>query len=299
MKRSSARLTVFAFSLLACTTLASTMHSASGGTRSAISPVINIAHRGASGLAPEHTFPAWDLALRQGADYIEQDLQMTKDGVLVVLHDSTLDRTARGPTENCTGPVAEKTLEQLSTCEVGSWFNDEYPGRARASFEGLPIPTLEDVFHRYGRKTNYYIEIKDPQSNPGIEEELLRLLDRYGLRRPAVTARRVLIQSFIPSSLQKIHAMDPDLPLIQLYAGMSSPVVSQTFATTSEYAVGVGPSYSDVDESLVAAAHDLDLEVHPYTVDSAKVMDDLIEFGVDGMFTNFPRRLARRLQPTG
>ena len=72
--------------------------------------MLNIGHRGASGLAPEHTFAAYDLALRLGADYIEQDLQVTKDGVLVVIHDETLDRTASGPAANCTGPVDQKTL---------------------------------------------------------------------------------------------------------------------------------------------------------------------------------------------
>src|SRR3712207_6457951 len=75
-------------------------------------PVLNVGHRGASGYAPEHTIPAYDLALKMGADYIEQDLQLTKDGVLVVLHDETLDRTARGPEESCTGSVIDKTLEQ-------------------------------------------------------------------------------------------------------------------------------------------------------------------------------------------
>ena len=70
---------------------------------------------------------AYDLALEMGADYIEQDLQMTSDGVLVVLHDQNLDRTTSGPAENCTGLVISKTLEQIKTCDVGSWFNEEYP----------------------------------------------------------------------------------------------------------------------------------------------------------------------------
>jgi glycerophosphoryl diester phosphodiesterase len=72
----------------------------------AADPVLNIGHRGASGYAPEHTIPSYDLALALGADYIEQDLQLTSDGVLVVLHDTTLDRTARGLPENCTGDVS-------------------------------------------------------------------------------------------------------------------------------------------------------------------------------------------------
>src|SRR4028119_1977971 len=111
------------------------------------STVLNVGHRGASGYAPEHTIPAYDLALKMGADYIEQDLQLTKDGVLVVLHDETLDRTARPTAESapgdCTGLVREKTLAQIKTCDVGSWFNEAYPQYARPEYVGLKIPTLE------------------------------------------------------------------------------------------------------------------------------------------------------------
>ena len=85
--------------------------------------VLAVGHRGASGYAPEHTIASYDLALTLGADYIEQDLQLTKDGVLVALHDPTLNRTARGLSENCTGLVIEKTLAQIKTCDVGTWFN--------------------------------------------------------------------------------------------------------------------------------------------------------------------------------
>ena len=85
--------------------------------------VVNVGHRGASGYAPEHTIASYDLALTLGADYIEQDLQLTKDGVLVALHDPTLNRTARGLSENCAGLVIEKTLAQIKTCDVGTWFN--------------------------------------------------------------------------------------------------------------------------------------------------------------------------------
>ncbi|MDQ3376881.1 MAG: glycerophosphodiester phosphodiesterase, partial [Actinomycetota bacterium] len=80
------------------------------GSELAGGPVVNVGHRGTAGLAPEHTIASYDLALEDGADFIEQDLRMTSDGVLVVLHDEDLDRTTRGPAENCTGPVSEKTL---------------------------------------------------------------------------------------------------------------------------------------------------------------------------------------------
>ncbi len=259
-------------------------------------PVLNIGHRGASGYAPEHTIPAYDLALKMGADYIEQDLQLTKDGVLVVLHDETLDRTARPTAESapgdCTGLVREKTLAQIKTCDVGTWFNETYPQYAQPEYVGLRIPTLEEVFQEYRKGTNYYIETKSPESAPGMEEELLRLMDEYGLTKPAADKWQVLIQSFSPASLQKIHTLDPSLPLIQLFSGReTSASIQARLDATAAYAVGIGPSKSDVDKPLVDAAHARCLDVHPYTVNESAEMEKLISIGVDGMFTNFPDRL--------
>jgi glycerophosphoryl diester phosphodiesterase len=249
---------------------------------------INVGHRGASGRAPEHTLYAYDLALSLGADYIEQDLQLTKDGVLVVLHDATLNRTASGPAQNCTGLVIEKTLAQLKTCEVGRWFNRTYPQYARPEYVGLRIPTLEEVFQRYGTTASYYIETKNPEAAPGMEEALLSLIDKYVLRDRAIARRQVLIQSFSPASLQKIHALEPRLPLVQLLA---TRVDSAAYASIARYAVGIGPNKGLVTPLMVAAAHAQCLDVHPYTVNDAAEMRALLDRGVDGMFTNFPERL--------
>jgi glycerophosphoryl diester phosphodiesterase len=226
---------------------------------------------------------------------------MTSDGVLVVLHDEDLDRTTRGPAENCTGPVGEKTLEQIKTCDVGSFFNERYPDFARAGYEGLKIPTLEEVFKRYGTETNYYIETRSseaPPGNPGIdassgmEEELLRLMDEYGLGEPAAGSWRVLIQSFVPASLAEIHAKDPSLPLVQLYSDEETgETIRADLVSAGDYAVGVGPSMDDVDRGLVEAAHAECLAVHPYTLLQEPDMREMIDLGVDGMFTDFPNRL--------
>jgi glycerophosphoryl diester phosphodiesterase len=259
-------------------------------------PVLNIGHRGASGYAPEHTIPAYDLALQMGADYIEIDLQMTKDGVLVAMHDDTLDRTAVAPPgvpkRFCSGPVIKRTLEQIKMCDVGSWFNEANPQYAKSEYVGLEIPTLEEIFQRYGTSVNYYIETKNPEAAPGMEEELLRLMDKYDLMEPAAQNWQVLIQSFSQASLQKIHALEPSLPLIQLF---SSTETSQTIQAQLDlvrtYAVGIGPSKTDVDAALVEAAHALCLDIHPYTVNETAEMQALIDLGVDGMFTNFPDRL--------
>lgn len=248
-----------------------------------------VAHRGASGHAPEHTFPAWDQALAMGAEYIEQDVLPTADGVLVVIHDDTLDRTARGPAENCSGRVDSKTLAQLKTCDMGSWFNETYPDRARAEYVGLPIATLEEVFQRYGGSVNYYIEIKpNTTANGDVEQQLLDLIDRYGLYEGAVNRRQVLIQSFIPSSLLTVQALDPALPLVQLYpAGGFNP---GTIEAAASYSFGVGPAQADATQANIDYAHSLGLAVHPYTINSESDLQDMAARCVDGLFTNFPDR---------
>jgi glycerophosphoryl diester phosphodiesterase len=259
-------------------------------------PVLNIGHRGASAYAPEHTLAAYDLALAQGADYIEIDLQMTSDGVLVALHDKTLNRTTDAPEgvpeRYCRGLVSKKTLEQIQMCDAGSWFSPAYADQK--------IPTLEEIFEYYKNKdpiVNYYIETKNPDAAPGMEEELVRLLEKYKLIEPAAENWRVLIQSFSAESLLKIHKLEPSLPLIQLYWAGTSKTIQRDLETVSTYAVGIGPYKRDVDAALVAAAHELCLAVHPYTVNTVEEMEDLISLGVDGslsvdgMFTNNPDRL--------
>jgi glycerophosphoryl diester phosphodiesterase len=262
----------------------------------AADPVLNIGHRGASGYAPEHTIPSYDLALELGADYIEQDLQLTSDGVLVCMHDTTLDRTARGAPENCTGPVGSKTLAQVKTCDVGSWFNEAHPELARPEYVGLQIPTLEEVFKRYRRRANYYIETKAPEAADRMEERLLALMARYKLVKPAARRWQVLIQSFSAASLEKIHALDPSLPLIQLVVGFGqSPALENGLDDIATYAVGVGPSDGFVNAALVAAAEERCLGVHPYTVNDPAEMATLVDTGVSGMFTNVPDLLDQVL----
>jgi glycerophosphoryl diester phosphodiesterase len=253
--------------------------------------LLNVGHRGASGHAPEHTIASYDLALAMGADYIEQDLQLTKDGVLVALHDPTLDRTARGPAGNCTGLVIEKTLAQIRTCDVGAWFNAAFPQYARVEYVGLRIPTLEEVFQRYGHRASYYIETKNPDEAPGMEERLVALLDRYALRGSAARRDQVLIQSFSPASLRKLHALAPELPLVQLAPDLGSAAIRAQLDTVAQYAVGIGPSKASVDRELVDAAHARCLDVHPYTINETAEMERYLALGVDGMFTNFPDRL--------
>lgn len=248
-------------------------------------PVV-IAHRGASAYAPEHTFAAYDLAVEQGADYLEQDLQITADGVLVVLHDDVLDRVARGPAESCTGPVSDKTVAQLRQCDVGSWFNEAFPDRADPAYVGLAIPTMAEVLERYGPDVRYYIEIKSPDDSPGMEAALLDVLDEAGVGDRS--DRSVLIQSFSADSLRVLHDRRPELPLVQLLTASTEAIDPAAFDDIATYAVGVGPSKANVDAAFVDGAHRRCLVVHPYTVDDPAEMSSLIALGADGLFTNAP-----------
>lgn len=262
-------------------------------------PVLVIAHRGASGLAPEHTFASYDLARALGADYLEHDAQLTADGVLVSIHDATLNRTARGDAANCTGSVRTKTLAQLKTCDMGAWFNQAHPELAKPEYVGQRIPTLEEIFRRYPKGINFHVETKD--TSPDTDQELLRLLDAYQLRQPARDSWRVLIQSFSPTDLISIHAQDPALPLIQLLAVVppAGPGREAMLSTIASYADGIGPSSDSVDAGVVQAAHARCLQVQPYTVDDPQKLRALIAAGVDGVFTNRPDVLNGVLDDLG
>ncbi len=245
--------------------------------------MIVIGHRGASGYAPEHTFASWDRALELGVDYIEQDLQMTSDGVLVVMHDPTLDRTTSGH-----GAVSAHSWAQVSQLDAGSWFDRKF-ARER-------VRSLREVFERYGTRANYYIETKTPADAPGMEEKLLQLIDEFGLRAGAIARWQVLIQSFSEQSLRQISQIDPELPLILLLEKEhTSAQIQQRLPVVRDYAVGIGPARTSVDESLVDAAHQHGLVVHPYTVNEEPELQRLVALGVDGMFTDYPDRLIRLL----
>ncbi len=255
-------------------------------------PIV-IAHRGASASAPEHTIASYDRAVAEGADYIELDIQRTVDGALVVIHDATLDRTARGGPANCAGRVAEKTLAQLRSCDAGSWFNTANPEMAKTEFTGLRILTLGEVITRYGASSRLYIETKDPESYPGIEADLVATLKDAGIKAETSRLPRVFIQSFSDAGLRRVHSLDPSLPLIQLIGAMPAADVVARLSDITTYAVGIGLLKEDVTAAVIAAAHADCLVVHPYTVDDESEMQSLLALGVNGIFTDRPDLLRQ------
>lgn len=234
-----------------------------------------VAHRGASGSAPEHTFPAYDLALEAGADALELDVHLTRDRVPVVLHDATLDRVAGQPDF-----VADVSLEELKRLDAGAWFG--------ARWRGLRIPTLAEVFRRYGTATRYYVEIKDPELYPGIERKVSGLIRTHGL------TARATVMSFSGAGLRRVRRAGLGLPLIHLYPEGARPHV----AVDASCAHGIGLWRGDVDEATFEAARAAGIETLVYTVDSFVEVRALSALGVDHLVTDFPSRLTARRSVT-
>lgn len=241
--------------------------------------ILNVSHRGASGYAPEHTLVSYDRGEKMHGDYIEIDLQMTKDGQLIAMHDEKVDRTTDG-----TGLVKNYTLAEIKQLDAGSWFNEKYPQYADPDYVGLEVPTLEEIFRKFGKNNKYYIETKSPDIYPGMEKELLRLIDKYRIDKETL-----LVQSFSPQSLEIMHKLDPSVKLVQLLSYKTNAVITdEEVAAIKDYAIGVGPNHTYLNKEYVQKVVNNELEIHPYTVNDKERMKLLIDWGVTGMFTNFP-----------
>ncbi|MBM7703141.1 glycerophosphodiester phosphodiesterase [Metabacillus iocasae] len=245
-----------------------------------------IAHRGASAYAPEHTIAAYELAKEMGSDYIEIDLQLTKDGHLVAMHDVTVNRTTNG-----FGFVKNLTLKDIKKLNAGSTFNKRYPDLAKPLYNKQKVPTIDEIFQHFGNDVHYYIETKSPQYGVGIEQKLFNKFKQYN-----IDTERVIVQSFSKKSLKTLHKLDSKLKLVQLikYA-RHAKISAQQIQELKTYASGVGPNASSLNPTYIQHIRKHQLDVHPYTVNSKKEMKRLIDWGVTGMFTNTPDLLYRML----
>jgi glycerophosphoryl diester phosphodiesterase len=237
-------------------------------------------HRGASGYAPEHTLLSYQLAKELGADYLEIDLQQTKDGELVALHDPDVNRTTDG-----TGNAADFTLAELQQLDAGSWFNKKYPAKAKPEYAGLTIPSLRQVFQTFGNEVNYCLEIKTPDA--GIEGKLLSLLDEFDLLEDPKSAN-VIIQSFSAESLQSVHRVQPDIPLIKLMDWYSPLVTSEKeLKEIKQYAMGIGVSQLWSTPAFEKKVRSADLALYPFSVNDAASLFKVAHTGTLGVYTDY------------
>jgi glycerophosphoryl diester phosphodiesterase len=277
-----------------------------------------IAHRGASGYLPEHTLAGYELAVKLGADYIEPDLQLTSDGVLVAMHDETLQRTTNVATlfaaRNGGYKVADFTLAEIKTLTVVPTGTGAtaYPGFTPASRE-LRVPTFDEVIAlaksqsaHTGRTVGIYPEAK--QADPVMEDQILATLKREGY---AGAADKVFIQSFSDATVKSLdakqRALGLKMPLILLgYAATQAdgtPMMGVPGGRTlglkevAVFAQGVGVSITNakfpLTKAFVDQAHAAGLAVHGWTfakADPTIAADEYRAFlamGLDGMFSNY------------
>lgn len=250
--------------------------------------VLNVAHRGASGHAPEHTMASYEMGEEMGADYIEIDLQMTRDGELVAMHDEDVSRTTDG-----VGDVGDFTLAEIKRLDAGSWFNQAHPDDADPSYQNERVLNLDDIFDTFGKDANYYIETKYPEKSPNMVQKLLETLEAHHLLNDNdVDEGQVLIQSCSKESLKKIHARHDSIPLIQLICFDSKGgLLYGQLDEISDYAVGIGINHHYISRDYVQKVRRKGLLLHPFTVNEKSDMKRLIDWGATGFFTNYPDRL--------
>jgi glycerophosphoryl diester phosphodiesterase len=235
--------------------------------------IVNVAHRGASGHAPENTLSAFDKALEMKADYIEIDVQMTQDGELVVIHDTTVDRTTNG-----TGAVGDYTLNEIQQLDAGSWFGEEFAGER--------IPTFEEIIDRYRGKIGILIELKSPEQYPGVEEKVAEALMQRNMYKP--NNSKIIIQSFNHESVQRSKELLPNIPHGVLAGLTWADITDEQLAQFATYADYFNPNMNIVTDELVDRVHFAGMKIFPYTVRAQEQADNLFKLGVDGIVTDFP-----------
>ncbi|MGG0391085.1 glycerophosphodiester phosphodiesterase family protein [Priestia megaterium] len=234
--------------------------------------VDNVAHRGASAYAPENTIAAFDKAVEMKADYIEIDVQRSKDGKLVVIHDTTVDRTTDG-----SGKVGNLTFKELRNLDAGSWKGEQ--------FTGAQIPTFDEILDRYHGKIGILIELKAPELYPGIEENIAKKLKERNLDKPQ--NEKIIVQSFNHNSMKKMNQLLPKVP-IGVLTSSSADATEQALQEFSTYADYFNPSYGIVTPDLVNQVHSLGMKIGSWTVRSQEAADFLLDVGVDAIITDYP-----------
>lgn len=250
-----------------------------------------IAHRGASTERAEHTLAAYERAIAVGADGVECDVRLTRDGQLVCVHDRTLERTSDGR-----GPVSAKRLAELQRYDFGSWFGGE-PASV------LTLESLLGLLHDADRPVRLLVETKHPTRFGGlVEKKLVEALRRFGWTdAPAGRLKRhdhpVAVMSFAESALRRVHRLAPSLPTVLLRA--AKPGVRRIGLLPAPIAIA-GPDFALLreDPGYVERAHTLGNQVYVWTVDEPADVDVVCDLGVDAVITNRPAEVLARLNRT-
>jgi glycerophosphoryl diester phosphodiesterase len=252
-------------------------------------------HRGARAVSPENTLPAFEYAIEVGADVLELDLAVTKDDVLVVSHDPVLNP------QICRGSAGASVIRQLTLAELRRWDCGSLRNPRFPKQQPVPrtrIPTLDEVLVLAGRGNfQFNIETKispdQPQYTPSPEEFARMLLDRIRAHR---LESRVIVQSFDFRTLRAMKRLAPEIRLSALHGSGDRDFVS--IAREAGASI-VSPNHRLVTRAKVEAAHEAGLQVVPWTANTPREWDRLIEAGVDAIITDDPGGLIRYLKERG
>ncbi|MFT4157752.1 MAG: glycerophosphodiester phosphodiesterase family protein [Microbacterium sp.] len=235
-------------------------------------PGLVVAHRGASTTAPENTLPAIAAAATAHADYVEIDIRMSKDGVPVVIHDSTVDRTTDG-----TGPVASLTLAEMQRLDAGSWFSPEYAGTR--------IPTLEQVL---ALTADTHLSIVIEYKGRWTPAAISTTVDQIAA---ADLRGHVITQSFNEQTVENISTVAPNL-----FVGWLTDRIDSSIVHTAQRIGADAVNPETTTPRGLAQAHDAKLRVFVWTKDADRDWEDLTAIGVDGIMTNTPRALTEWIE---
>ncbi|MFV0493781.1 glycerophosphodiester phosphodiesterase [Mycobacterium sp.] len=245
-----------------------------------------VAHRGASSARPEHTLAAYELALNEGADGVECDVRLTRDGHLVCVHDRRLDRTSTGE-----GVVSTTTLAQMRELEYGVWHDSWRPDGTHGDTGLLTLDALVMLVLDWHRPVKIFIETKHPvRYGPLVENKLLALLHHFGIAAPASADHsRAVVMSFSAAAVWRVRRAAPMLPTVLL--GESGRYLASG-AATAVGATAVGPSLAALRDypQLVDRSAAQGRSVYCWTVDDHDDIDFCREIGVAWIATNHPGR---------
>jgi glycerophosphoryl diester phosphodiesterase len=239
-----------------------------------------IGHRGAMGYAPENTIASFEDAIRRGADWIELDVQLSQDGEVVVMHDTSVDRTTNGE-----GLVRDLPWKRIKTFDAGAWYGPDFARQF--------VPSLDEVIaHFKNRKTSrqlplgIVIELKTARGSGGSLADCVAAI----LRREQF-AERVVVISFDFVALQEVRAANKQIPTGLLFSEEKEKEDSPITRARDIGAHAIFPRKTWVTERGVAAAHKAGLAVGTWTANTKNEMKRMITCGVDAIATNYPDRL--------
>ena len=249
--------------------------------------VMVIAHQGGEGLRPSNTLAAFDNAMALGVDVLEMDIHQTQDGVIVLMHDATVDRTTDG-----SGAIKEMSFDKIRALDAGYYWTDDdgatYPYRG----QGIQVPTLEELFQRYP-DMRMNIEIK--QETPNMVRPFCQLIHDYNMQD------KLLVATFHKATVEEFRRDCPDAitsmvePEIQLFFGLNAAYLGALFqAPGTAFQVprtSSLPIIGQVDvitERFIRVAHSHNIQVHAWTINETAEMERLIALGVDGIITDRP-----------